>query len=92
MGTSSPAQTPNNAGERSLGPLDLEILYPYGFQGREMFAVRAPHAMSHKAEGLVGRELSVGGTLYSILAVHRQISGPIAASEPVGLEVKLCLT
>lgn len=89
MGPSPAAGTRDDAGNQSLAPLDLDIFYPYGFQGRTMFAARAPHAMSGRAEGLVGRTLRVNGVLYSIRAVHRQVSGPIAAKEPVGLEVIL---
>ncbi len=87
MGSSSSAKMENHGRIGSLEPLDLDIFYPYGFQGREMFAARAPHAMSEKADGLVGCKLRVNGKIYSIIAVHRQVSGPIAAQEPVGLEV-----
>ena len=90
MGSSLTAGAADDAGKPVLEPLELEIFYPYGFQGREMFAARAPHAMSAKAEGLIGRMLRVGGKLYTIRAVHRQISGPIAAQEPIGLEVEKC--
>ncbi len=90
MGPASAAEPRNDAERRTLEPLDLDIFYPYGFQGREMIAVRAPHAMSEKAAGLVGRTLRMEGALYIILGVHRQISGPIAAQEPVGLEVRPC--
>ena len=90
MEPSSTSAGAEETAKRIAEPLDLDIFYPYGFQGREMFAARAPHAMSAKAEGLMGRMLRVGGKLYTIRAVHRQISGPIAAQEPIGLEVEKC--
>ena len=74
--------------KRSDELLEIDVFYPYGYRGREMFAVRAPCAMSEKAEGLISRTFRVDGASYSILGVFRQISGPIAAGEPVGVEVR----
>jgi len=68
--------------------LELEAFYPYGFGGREMIAVRAPFATSHEAPDLVGRIARVDGRRYEILAISRQISGPIAKGEPIGVEVR----
>ncbi len=65
----------------------LECFYAYGFQGREMRAVRAPFAMAGDAAGLVGQVAEIDGSAYRIIAVSRQISGPIAKGEPIGVEV-----
>jgi len=68
-------------------PIRLECFYPYGFQGRAMMAVRAPFAMANDAAGIVGRIADIDGARYRIVAVRRQISGPIAKGEPIGVEV-----
>ncbi len=52
-----------------------------------MYAVRAPFAMSQTGEGLVGRVARIEGKLYRILAILRQIAGPITAGEMIGVEV-----
>ena len=69
--------------------LDLEIHYPYGYMGRQMIAIRSHAPMSAAAEGLVGKGLVWNGHGYRIVAVHRQFQGPIAAGEPLGIEVEL---
>ena len=68
--------------------LDLDIFYAYGYQGRSMMAVRAPFAMAGDAPDLVGRIARIGGARYEIVSVSRQITGPIAAGEPIGIEVR----
>jgi hypothetical protein len=83
-----PARSGDNRGAHQSEPLELDVFYPYGYQGREMFAVRSPRSMSEKAEGLVGHILRADGELFRILSVLRQISGPIAQGEPVGVEVR----
>lgn len=85
---SSPSAPPAGAEKPQLPPLELDMFYAYGYQGRVMFAVRAPFAMSGKAEGLVGRTIRLQGRLYVVVAVRRQITGDIAAGEPVGVEVR----
>ena len=52
-----------------------------------MYAVRAPFAMPGTGEGLVGRLAGIEGRLYRVLSILRQIGGPIAAGEPIGIEV-----
>lgn len=66
----------------------LESYYSYGYQGRSMVAARAPFAMSGDAPELVGRTVRIDGALYRVAGVFRQISGPIAKGEPIGLEVR----
>lgn len=66
----------------------LEAFYSYGYKGREMIAVRAPSAMSAEASEIIGRPVDVAGRRYVVLAVARQISGPIHAGEPIGIEVR----
>lgn len=68
-------------------PLSLNALYFYGYQGRSMVAVRAPSALPDNARALVGREADVRGQRFRIVAVERQISGPVTQGEPIGLEV-----
>lgn len=66
---------------------ELDLYYHYGYQGRAMIAGRAPYAMAGDGAGLMGRTVRAGGSLFQVLAISRQISGPIAAGEPIGLEV-----
>lgn len=69
------------------GPLILNALYFYGYQGRSMVAVRAPSSMPDNARALIGRDAEAGGQRFRILAVERQISGPVTQGEPIGLEI-----
>lgn len=69
-------------------PIPLECLYAYGYRGRAMLAVRAPFATTGDAPDLIGRTVLANGALWRALAVSRQISGPIAKGEPIGLEVR----
>ena len=71
--------------------LDLDVFYAYGYQGRSMMAVRAPFAMTGDAPDLVGRIARISGAQYEILSISRQIAGPIAAGEPIGVEVRPAL-
>lgn len=66
----------------------LEHFYAYGWRGRNMMAVRSPFAMDGAARELIGQNVRIDGVNYEILAVSRQISGPIAAGEPIGVEVR----
>lgn len=68
--------------------LSLECFYAYGHNGKDMRAVRAPFASSGDAPDLIGRRAEIDGAIYEILAVSRQISGPIAKGEPIGVEVR----
>ena len=68
--------------------ITLEPFYAYGYRGRSMMAVRAPFAMSSDASELVGQIARIDGAPYRVLGVWRQISGPIAKGEPIGLEVR----
>lgn len=68
-------------------PLSLNALYFYGYQGRSMVAVRAPSSLPDNARALVGREAEAGGQRFRIVAVERQISGPVTQGEPIGLEI-----
>ena len=52
-----------------------------------MYAVRAPFAMPGTGEGLLGRVAAIEGKPYRVLSILRQIDGPIAAGEPIGVEV-----
>lgn len=67
--------------------LTLCALYFYGYQGRSMVAVRAPSSMPDNARALVGRHAEAGGRRFRIVAVERQISGPVTQGEPIGLEI-----
>lgn len=68
--------------------IEFERFYSYGFKGKEMIAVRAPANTSDGAADLIGRFVRIGAQFYEIMAVSRQISGPIAKGEPIGLEVR----
>ena len=70
--------------------LQLECFYAYGYRGRAMFAVRAPFAMDGAAQELIGKKALIDGVLREIVAVSRQISGPIAKGEPIGVEARAC--
>mgnify|MGYP000887922821 FL=1 len=73
----------------SSSAIALECYYAYGYRGRAMMAVRAPFAMSGDAPELVGQTVSIGGAPYRVVGVWRQISGPIAKGEPIGVEVSV---
>lgn len=80
----------NSPAERSQSanpPLKLDAYYPYGYQGREMYAVRAPWAMAGAAKDLIGRVVEIEHRSYRILGVWRQIRGHITAGEPIGVEI-----
>lgn len=66
----------------------LESYYSYGHRGRAMTAVRAPFAMRGDAPEIVGRTVRIDGVAHLVLAVSRQISGPIAKGEPIGVETR----
>ena len=68
--------------------LELELYYSYGYRGKAMIAVRAPAATTGDAPDLIGRIARIDGQRLEIVAVSRQISGPIAKGEPIGLEVR----
>jgi hypothetical protein len=74
--------------QRLMSAIILEAFYCYGYKGRDMIAVRAPFAMSARADEMIGREVEVAGRRYVALGVARQISGPIAKGEPIGIEVR----
>lgn len=69
-------------------PIPLECYYEYGYRGRTMLAVRAPFATINEAPDLVGRRVLAKGSVWLALGVSRQITGPIAKGEPIGLEVR----
>jgi len=69
--------------------IDLDLFYSYGYQGRTMMAVRAPFAMARDGADLTGRLVRIDGVCFEVLSVGRQISGPVAAGEPIGVEVRL---
>lgn len=73
-------------------PIVLDAFYRYGFEGHDMFAVRAPAAMSAAAEGLVGRVVRIGDDLHRVGEVRRRMTGPISAGEPIGLAVEAAAT
>jgi hypothetical protein len=70
------------------GVIALESFYAYGFRGRELVAVRAPFDMDAKASGFIGSLVRVGAGIYRVLAVRRQITGPITSGEPIGVELQ----
>jgi hypothetical protein len=67
-------------------PIEVESFYRYGYQGREMVAIRAPFAMD-SASAFVDRIVRIGNDAYTVRAVARQVSGPIQKGEPFGIEI-----
>jgi len=51
--------------------IHLEALYPYAYQGRDMFAITSPFRMEPDKLELVGRRVAHGAG-----GVHRQIDRP----------------
>lgn len=70
-----------------VAPIDVHAFYHYGYRGRDMMAIRSPFAMQADAAQLVGRAVRVDGIVYHVTAIARQITGPIAAGEPIGIEI-----
>ena len=68
--------------------LHLDLFYAYGYAGKSMMAVRAPRAMTGDAPALIGRVAWIGAARYKIVSIARQITGPIAMGEPIGVEVR----
>lgn len=73
---------------REFSEIALECFYPYGFRGKTMLAVSAPWATTGEAPDLIGQIVGVGTARYRIVSISRQISGPIARGEPIGVEVR----
>ena len=67
----------------------FEAFYSYGYDGKDMMAVRAPFSMTADADEIIGQRVRIGALYYRVLAVRRQIHGPIPAGEPIGVEVRL---
>ena len=70
--------------ETAISPF---CFYAYGRQGRTMYAIRAPFAAPASGEGLIGRRVRIEGKLGRGVSILRQIDGPIAAGDPIGVEV-----
>ena len=68
-------------------PIELKAFYQYGYRGRDMIAIIAPFAMSADASQIIGRRVRIGAETHRVSAVARQISGPIAVGEPIGIEI-----
>jgi hypothetical protein len=66
--------------------IEVESFYRYGYEGREMVAIRAPFAMGAES-AFVGQIVRIGNEAYTVRAVARQVSGPIQKGEPLGLEI-----
>jgi len=69
-------------------PIKVEAFYRYGHKGRDMIAIVAPFAMSADASEIIGRTVLIGARAQQVIAVARQISGPIAKGEPIGVETR----
>lgn len=66
----------------------LDPLYFYGYRGKAMVAAPAPAAMPDNAKALIGEIVAVGTARYRVLSIQRQISGPVAKGEPIGIEIE----
>jgi hypothetical protein len=94
VGSAAPGARGMNASTRDLQnaqaletAIGLFCFYAYGYKARAMYAVRAPFAMSEAGEGLIGRLARIHGKLYRVVSIMRQIDGPIAAGDAIGVEV-----
>jgi len=67
-------------------PISVEVYYHYGYKERDMIAIISPFAMSADASEIIGRTVLVDGRPRRVLSIARQISGPIAKGEPIGIE------
>jgi hypothetical protein len=68
-------------------PIPVEAYYQYGYRGRDMIAIVSPFAMSPGSPEIIGRSVRVGDRIFRVLAVSRQISGPVQKGEPIGIEI-----
>jgi hypothetical protein len=66
--------------------IPVEVFYRYGYQGREMFAIRSPFNTPNDS-GLIGKRLCLEKGIFEVKSVLRQVSGPIQKGEPIGVEV-----
>jgi hypothetical protein len=71
-------------------PIAVEAFYRYGYEGREMLAIRAPFAMGADGADIIGRAIEANGHRYVVNSIARQISGPIHPGEPFGVELRGC--
>ncbi|MCX7900237.1 MAG: hypothetical protein N2444_09185 [Methylocystis sp.] len=53
-----------------------------------MLAIRSPFDMDAEASELIGRVIEAQGAMRRVIAVSRQISGPIKKGEPIGVAVE----
>jgi hypothetical protein len=67
-------------------PITVEVFYRYGYQGRDMIAVRSPFTMPGDSE-LIGRRIFVDKDIFEVKSVLRQVSGSIQKGQPIGVEV-----
>jgi hypothetical protein len=72
-------------------PIPVEVYYRYGYKGRDLIAIVSPFAMSTGSPEIIGRTVRVGDDVLRVLAVSRQISGPVQKGEPIGIEVEIPL-
>jgi hypothetical protein len=68
-------------------PIPVEAYYRYGYRGRDMIAIVSPFAMTTGSPEIVGRKVRAGDGVYRVLAVSRQISGPVQKGEPIGIVI-----
>ena len=67
--------------------IDLISLYPYAYNGQDMFAITSPFRMEPDKLELIGRRVRIDGGEYKVLSIGRVTQGPIHKGEIVGIVV-----
>jgi hypothetical protein len=68
--------------------IHLEALYPYAYQGRDMFAITSPFRMEPDKLELVGGRVRIGPAEYIVKSIGRVTQGPTHQGEIVGIVVE----
>lgn len=68
-------------------PIAVEAFYAYGYKGRRMLAIRAPFAMGADGAEFIGHVIEANARQHVVVAIARQIYGPIHQGEPIGVEL-----
>jgi hypothetical protein len=67
--------------------IELVALYPYAYQGQDMFAITSPFRMEPEKLELIGRRVRIDRAEYIVKSIGRVTQGPIHKGEIVGIVV-----
>jgi hypothetical protein len=67
--------------------IELVALYPYAYQGQDMFAITSPFRMEPDKLELIGRRVRIDRAEYIVKSIGRVTQGPIHKGEIVGIVV-----